>query len=600
MANGGFRDDDLFEINMALRCEVKALEHTVQEFKNGARYKKLQEDYHRVCVGYQKEIQKLKIELGKANATIISVRNIWFDQLEEVYKKDQKELLEKNETIRQLEDKIWELERRHIDEISKLKMEQEDKLYEKDCIIDELKQKLAHAEALLGQDSTNTGLPTSQTPPGKKKHIPNTREKTGRKKGGQPGHEMHSLEPPEESEVTDTVEHRLSRDDCVCPSCDDTTCIPTGNTEIKYEYEVEVKVKKIKHIFYEYLCLHCGTYFQKKEPPNLRGNVQYGSTVQAMILSMTNNVNAAMNKTAMFIKGITLGKLTPSEGYIAKLQKRASEWLIPFREDLKRELIQRCIVYWDDTVIMIMTKRGCLRFYGDETLSYYTAHMKKDMEGIDEDQVLALLTPDTFSMHDHCSISYNEKFCFLNIECLQHLERDLQKTTDATGHEWSGELKKLISRAIHDRKRLIEKGEQSFSKEYLRDFLADIKKCKEKGRKENDKNTKHYGASEERALLRRLDEYHINYFLWLEEFSLPTTNNVSERALRTVKSHLRVSGQFESEEYAKYYADIKTYTETCRKNGINEMEALIRLCEGNPYTVREIFHSKDEKTGNKD
>ncbi len=132
MANGGFRDDDLFEINMALRCEVKALEHTVQEFKNGARYKKLQEDYHRVCVGYQKEIQKLKIELGKANATIISVRNIWFDQLEEVYKKDQ------------------------------------------------------------------------------------------------------------------------------------------------------------------------------KEPPNLRGNVQYGSTVQAMILSMTNNINAAMNKTAMFIKGIAL------------------------------------------------------------------------------------------------------------------------------------------------------------------------------------------------------------------------------------------------------------------------------------------------------
>ena len=30
-------------------------------------------------------------------------------------------------------------------------------------------------KALLGHDSTNTGMPTSQTPLGKKKHIPNGR-----------------------------------------------------------------------------------------------------------------------------------------------------------------------------------------------------------------------------------------------------------------------------------------------------------------------------------------------------------------------------------------------------------------------------------------
>ena len=39
----------------------------------------------------------------------------------------------------------------------------------------------------------------------------------------------------------------------------------------------------------------------------------------------------------------------------------------------------------------------------------------------------------------------------------------------------------------------------------------------------------------------------------------------------------------------EYYAIIKTYTETCRRNGINEFEALKRLCEGNPYTVDEVL-----------
>jgi hypothetical protein len=51
----------------------------------------------------------------------------------------------------------------------------EEALTEKDAIIKELQNRLAHAEALLGHDGTNTGTPTDQTPPGKNKVIPNTR-----------------------------------------------------------------------------------------------------------------------------------------------------------------------------------------------------------------------------------------------------------------------------------------------------------------------------------------------------------------------------------------------------------------------------------------
>ena len=63
----------------------------------------------------------------------------------------------------------------------------------------------------------------------------------------------------------------------------------------------------------------------------------------------------------------------------------------------------------------------------------------------------------------------------------------------------------------------------------------------------------------------------------------------AERALRGVKSHMKISGQFESVEAADYYALIRTYIETCRRNGINEIDALQRLCTGNPYSVEEIF-----------
>ena len=582
-------DESVFEQNMAMRCEIKALRQQVDEFKSGKRYLKIQDDNRRVINGYIKEIKKLKKDLAYERSHAVTIRDTWIDECNSVWKEHLKEINKKDETIRRLEDKIWEERRNFDDKIAAVTMDYENRLHEKDCIIDELKNRLAHMEALAGHDGTNTNLSTSQTPPGKKKRIPNTREKTGRKKGGQPGHEKHVLAAPEESEITDKVNYYLDEEAFVCSTCGGKRFIPTGVTTEKFEYDVEIIVKKTKHTYYEYQCLDCGQIFSLKCAPNLRGDVQYGSTVQALILSLTNTVNAAMNKSAMFLAGITGGVLTPCEGYVAKLQKRAAKGLIQFRNDLKRLLITRSIVYWDDTVIMISTTRGCFRFYGDETIAYYTAHAKKDMAGIDEDNVLALLTSDTKVMHDHNTLNYNKKFSFINIECNQHLERDCQKNSDDTQHKWSTNLKKLIGTTIKERNKALQNGESSFEESYIREFHSKVDEYIADGWKENEKDPKNYGAKDERALLIRLDKYRNNYFMWLEDFSLPTTNNVSERSLRPAKSHTKISGQFESVESAEYYAIIKTYTETCRRNGINEIEALKRLCEGNPFTVQEIF-----------
>ena len=54
-----------------------------------------------------------------------------------------------------------------------------------------LQKKVDGLNSILNNDSTNSGLPTSKTPLNKKKHIPNSREKTGNKKGGQPNHKKH-------------------------------------------------------------------------------------------------------------------------------------------------------------------------------------------------------------------------------------------------------------------------------------------------------------------------------------------------------------------------------------------------------------------------
>ena len=109
------------------------------------------------------------------------------------------------------------------------------------------------------------------------------------------------------------------------------------------------------------------------------------------------------------------------------------------------------------------------------------------------------------------------------------------------------------------------------------------------GYREFEKDKVRYFHDDERRLLTRINEYRKNYFAWVYDFTLPATNNIAEAGLRMTKTKLKVSGQFLKEETADEFALVRTYTETCRRNGVNEYEALRRLMEGNPYTLGEVL-----------
>ena len=98
-----------------------------------------------------------------------------------------------------------------------------------------------------------------------------------------------------------------------------------------------------------------------------------------------------------------------------------------------------------------------MRFYGTENISLFKAHEKKDLDGILEDGILSSLPESAKAMHDHNIVNYNKQFAFQNIECNIHLERDLQKIADDTGHTVLLSIKELIAQTIHERKKLLEK-----------------------------------------------------------------------------------------------------------------------------------------------
>lgn len=289
--------DHMFLESTTLQYQNKAMRRELEAFRNGERYKKLQADHHKVIAGYIKEIGRLKKELAKAHAATVTVGNIWFEECDSDWEEYQAELNKKDQKIQKLIDKNWEILKASDDKIAAIIKDYEGQLVEKDAVIKGLAARLAHAEALLGRDSTNTSTPTSQTPPGKDKHIPNSRRNTGKPKGGQRGHGhgRHILEKPEPGEVDEEVGHPVG-DGEVCPKCGCGDFSFTGEYEEKYEIDIEVKVIKRLHKFWLYQCRNCGQIVRTGIDPALRAGCQYGATLQALALSLMNTTNAAINK----------------------------------------------------------------------------------------------------------------------------------------------------------------------------------------------------------------------------------------------------------------------------------------------------------------
>ena len=104
----------------------------------------------------------------------------------------------------------------------------------------------------------------------------------------------------------------------------------------------------------------------------------------------------------------------------------------------------------------------------------------------------------------------------------------------------------LFNEYDHKRKELIAKKIDHFTEEEFDGFVSKINQFLLLGVEEYANDSNVYYADKEAALLIRLTEYRDNYIYWTLDLNLPFTNNLSARALRGIKSKMKVSGQFQT------------------------------------------------------
>ena len=488
----------------------------------------------------------------------------------------------------------------------------------------QLKDNLEKITSQLNADSNNSGLPTSKTPIGKEKRkpVPNLRQKSDRRKGGQPGHRKNQLAQSIDELITGYRDHlpeefneqmqdrELIPEILNCPNCGARITDDMLTVREKEEIDFEIKINRIRHRFYEIVCSHCNMRFKIKIPNQIKEPAQYGPHIKSLICVLLKGGIVSVKRVSLIINSLL--KLNISEGYICKLARQLGEMCEDFSKKVTSLFQFFAIIGWDDTVVRANGKNICFRTYVTNFISLYTAHDQKNLQGLIDDGILTSLTVLNRVIHDHNTVNYNEIFNFLNAECNAHLLRDLLRVYENNKDraEWTLELKNTISELINKRNSMVEEDSSSTSlpteainnfKQNLIAVLASRKVIVEQMIQEHEKRQRELGNKSnkiippeslllELRIINRLSvpEYMDAYFAWMGNFNIPVTNNCSERALRTEKTHMKVSGQFASTETAEYHAMVMTYLETCKKNGINSFDAITAMFEGKPYTVESL------------
>jgi len=157
-------------------------------------------------------------------------------------------------------------------------------------VVMELLQRVAQLEARLNQTSRNSSKPPSSDPPSARPRS--TKEPTGRKSGGQPGHEGHGRKLKPESEVDQLIDVRPEQ----CGQCG---TLLLGEDAEPERHQV-TELPRITPVVTEYRrhclwCVACGARPQAAWPATMTAG-SVGPRVQATVGYVTGRSGASQRE----------------------------------------------------------------------------------------------------------------------------------------------------------------------------------------------------------------------------------------------------------------------------------------------------------------
>jgi transposase len=445
-------------------------------------------------------------------------------------------------------------------------------------IIDGLRARIESLEQKSTTDSHNSNKPPSSD--GFHKRIHSRRQPSGKRPGGQKGHEGTTLamvKHPDSIEV-----HSL----CRCGHCGNSLKnqkvkgyqkrqvfdIPPVRVEV-HEHQAEIK-----------RCPRCGRLTTAEFPEGVRHKTQYGNRVNAWASYLKDYVLLPYERLSeLFYDLFGLGIST---GTLAKIDQRCSKGLGETVQSIKKALLRAPVIQCDETGIRINGKLHWLHTAGTEDLTYYAWHARRGNAATDEIGIL----PEYhgIAVHDHWK-SYFLYKC-RHALCNAHHLRELEFVIEQFNQCWA---QKMVNLLLYS-KELVEKAKAVGQKQIARSERSKIEQWYEQlvaeGLTANPPppNSPQQGKpgrlkrSKPANLVERLRDRRRETLRFVHDFRVPFENNLAERDLRMMKVQQKISGTFRSTEGASAFCRIRSYISTVKKQGISVIDALSSVFDGRP------------------
>lgn len=429
--------------------------------------------------------------------------------------------------------------------------------------VERLKSRIAELQGRpkpVVKTSANSSVPPSKNPIG----IPHTqsqRKSSGRKTGGQVGHEGRTRLRSEN--VTGTERWYPA---ATCPICGKPLDMDTA-TECARRQVVDIPLaimaEVIDHLQMQVKC-SCGHCCKGLFPEKVNAPVSYGPNILALVSYLSTYQNVPFKRLTDLLE--TIFGLHISEGSVSNMLNTMRKISRTPYETIRKKVADGKVAGADETGINVNGKNSWLWTFQNSVATYLAFDRSRSHDVVNrnftrEEQGGTVWVTDRWPAYFMGEVGMDD-----HQVCIAHLLRNLTYTMQAFPDDaWSLDMMDLLRDSVH-RRNTGDTGPDVRTKmeERLDGLLARPPVYTRDDGKDTELDTLKKGIAKHRDRI----------FTFLTNPDVPPTNNDSEKALRPAKTKLKVSGCFRTEAGAENYATVASVIQTAVKNGQNPFEVL--------------------------
>ena len=433
----------------------------------------------------------------------------------------------------------------------------------------------------LAQDSHNSSKPPASD--GWARRPRPTRRPSGKKPGGQPGHAGQTLALVEHPDVV------AVHGPTVCGQCQQPLDAVAGTVVERRQVQdlPPLRLEVTEHQAVAVRCLACRAVTRGVFPDAVRAPAQYGPRVRALAVYLHHCHGVPQERTHEALAD--LFGCTLSDGSLATWVAQAADTLAPTVAHLADLVAAGPHQHADETGIRIGGTLHWLHVNSTRCLTHLAWHPKRGQVA-----TAAIGIWPRFqgrATHDRWA-SYDAYTGCTHSLCGVHLLRELTLVAEQDGQAWAGALADLL-RGMHTAaaewramgaSRVPDEERTVWIAQYHEllagGFAAQPPPAARSGQRRGRPK-----QSPAKNLLDALLRHDDRVLAFLDDLTIPFTNNQAERDLRMAKVQQKVGGTFRSDAGATAYCRLRSDLSTMRKQGRGMLDALTAVFNGRPLPV---------------